>query len=104
MSFNTEFDSQLAEIQAEIDAANQKKKVLYKEAVARVQNLITAFNIPASALKFGEEAVRPRRGVIPPKYKNPFGEQTWAGRGAKPKWFSDALEQGVSEEDMLINK
>lgn len=104
MSFNSEFDTQLAEIQAEIDAANQKKKVLYKEAVARVQSLITAFNIPASALKFGEEAARSRRGVISPKYKNPFGEETWAGRGAKPKWFLEALERGATKEEMLIKK
>lgn len=99
---STEFDTQLAEIQAEYDAVNQKKKALYKQAVARVQNLITTFNIPASALKFGEEAVRPRRGVVAPKYKNPFGEETWAGRGAKPKWFTNALENGVSKDDMLI--
>lgn len=99
---STEFDTQLAEIQAEYDAVNQKKKALYKQAVARVQNLITTFNIPASALKFGEEAVRPRRGVVAPKYKNPFGEETWAGRGAKPKWFVEALEKGATKEEMKI--
>jgi len=38
-----------------------------------------------------------------PKYKNPDSNQTWSGRGARPKWFKDQLETGTSEKDMLIS-
>ncbi len=42
--------------------------------------------------------------ISAPKYRNPEdGSQTWTGRGRKPGWFADALQNGVSPEDMLIS-
>ena len=42
------------------------------------------------------------RGVkVPPKYRGPEGE-TWAGRGATPKWLTALLKQGHSIEDFAI--
>lgn len=107
MSTN-DFDARLAEVQAEVQAALDKKQALYAEAVAKIQSLVDTFDVPASAIKFAEEPAKPtktskiRRGVVPPKYKNPDGEQTWSGRGAKPQWFKEALEAGFKEEDLLI--
>ena len=40
---------------------------------------------------------------VPPKYRNPSGE-TWAGRGAKPRWLVDAIKGGRKLEDFLIDK
>lgn len=38
-----------------------------------------------------------------PKYANPADpSQTWTGRGRKPNWVIEALEQGKSLEDMAI--
>jgi DNA-binding protein H-NS len=42
------------------------------------------------------------RGVkVPPKYRGPGGE-TWAGRGATPRWLSALLKEGHSVEEFLI--
>jgi DNA-binding protein H-NS len=42
------------------------------------------------------------RGVkVPPKYRGPEGE-TWAGRGATPRWLTALLKQGHSIEDFAI--
>ena len=39
----------------------------------------------------------------PPKYRNPEDpRQTWSGRGRKPDWIKNALENGKSLEDMAI--
>jgi DNA-binding protein H-NS len=38
---------------------------------------------------------------VPPKYRSAKGE-TWAGRGAKPKWMVAALKRGKKMEDFLI--
>lgn len=44
----------------------------------------------------------PRKRVAP-KYRNPANPlQTWAGRGKRPKWFSDALSQGITEAQMYL--
>ena len=42
------------------------------------------------------------KGVkVPPKYRGPGGE-TWAGRGATPRWLSALLKEGHSIEAFLI--
>lgn len=51
----------------------------------------------------GERAHKVRRRKALPKYRGPNGE-TWAGRGAKPRWLSDAIEHGKMLEDFLIEQ
>jgi DNA-binding protein H-NS len=38
---------------------------------------------------------------VPPKYQGPDGE-TWAGRGARPKWLTALLDQGHDIEEFAV--
>ena len=40
---------------------------------------------------------------VAPKYRGPDGE-TWAGRGATPRWLVAAIKEGKKLEDFLIDK
>jgi len=40
---------------------------------------------------------------VPPKYRGPDGE-TWAGRGATPRWLKAAIKEGKKLEQFLIEK
>jgi len=40
---------------------------------------------------------------VPPKYRSPKGE-TWAGRGAKPRWLVAAIKGGKKIDEFLIDK
>jgi|SRR6516225_9208233 len=40
---------------------------------------------------------------VPPKYRGPSGE-TWAGRGAKPRWLVAVIKGGKKLDDFLIDK
>ena len=40
---------------------------------------------------------------VPPKYRAPSGE-TWAGRGARPRWLVAAIKDGKKLDDFLIDK
>jgi DNA-binding protein H-NS len=40
---------------------------------------------------------------VPPKYRSPSGE-TWAGRGAKPRWLVAAVKSGNKIDDFLIDR
>jgi len=40
---------------------------------------------------------------VPPKYRGPSGE-TWAGRGARPRWLVAAIKGGRKLQDFLIDK
>lgn len=39
--------------------------------------------------------------AVPPKYRGPDGE-TWAGRGAMPRWLSGLIKEGHSVEEFMI--
>ena len=50
----------------------------------------------------GAGRVSAMKGVkVPPKYRGPGGE-TWAGRGATPRWLSALIKEGHSVEEFLI--
>src|SRR5262249_19152824 len=56
----------------------------------------------------GRRVVRGGRSVlkgrkVPPKYRGPSGE-TWAGRGARPRWLVAAIKGGKKLDDFLIHK
>ena len=56
----------------------------------------------------GLRIVRGRRNVlkgrkVPPKYRGPSGE-TWAGRGARPRWLVAAIKGGKKLDEFLIDK
>ena len=40
---------------------------------------------------------------VAPKYRGPNGE-TWAGRGARPRWLAEAMKSGAKPDDFLIAK
>ena len=40
---------------------------------------------------------------VPPKYRGPKGE-TWAGRGARPRWLVAVIKGGKKLDDFLIDK
>jgi DNA-binding protein H-NS len=49
----------------------------------------------------GGSALRGRK--VSPKYRSPSGE-TWAGRGARPRWMVEALKKGRKMDDFLIKR
>ena len=58
----------------------------------------------------GEEESEPKKkrkqiGFVKAKYINPENmEQTWSGRGRKPKWATAHIKNGGKLEDLLINQ
>jgi DNA-binding protein H-NS len=55
----------------------------------------------ARIVRGGGSALRGRK--VPPKYRGPKGE-TWAGRGARPRWLVAAIKGGKKLDDFLIDK
>jgi DNA-binding protein H-NS len=49
----------------------------------------------------GRSALRGKK--VAPKYRSPDGE-TWAGRGATPRWLKAAIKEGKKLEDFAIEK
>lgn len=46
---------------------------------------------------------RPYPKVLP-KYRNPHGSETWAGRGKQPEWVRKLLRSGKRIDDLRIDR
>jgi DNA-binding protein H-NS len=55
----------------------------------------------ARVVRGGRSALKGRK--VPPKYRGPSGE-TWAGRGARPRWLVAAIKGGKKIDHFLIDK
>ncbi|GGA22541.1 H-NS family nucleoid-associated regulatory protein [Dyella nitratireducens] len=93
-----------------IQKAQARQQELEKEKVSRVREKVFAL-LKAEGISFeevfgGGGVVRGKRrgtGTVAPKYRNPADpEQTWSGRGKRPRWFNDALKAGKKEKDLAI--
>lgn len=107
MSINIESLSQ-EELNELIARAEQQKKKIHRDRINDVRRKITdmakAEGYSIEEL-FGGRGGGSRRtaGKVAPKYRNPANpEQTWTGRGKRPRWFSEALAQGRKESDLAI--
>ncbi|MDO1528265.1 H-NS histone family protein [Fulvimonas sp. R45] len=90
-----------------ISKAQQRQGELRKEKVAKLREKVHAL-IKAEGYSFEDifgqgRAKRRSTGTVAPKYRNPANpEQTWSGRGKRPRWFNDALKAGKKEKDLAI--
>ena len=85
MDLRERVDGLLSERRAELDQQLERMGVIGGRRVVRG----------------GGSALRGRK--VPPKYRGPSGE-TWAGRGAKPRWLVAAIKGGKKFDDFLIDK
>ena len=63
----------------------------------------------AELIEQGQELVATRkpatRKPVEPRYRNPAnGDETWTGRGKRPRWLAAKIADGAKLEDFLINK
>ncbi len=93
-----------------ISKAQLRQQELRKEKVSKLRDKIQAL-IKAEGFTFEDvfgharagKGVRRSGGTVAPKYRNPANpEQTWSGRGKRPRWFNDALKAGKKEKDLAI--
>lgn len=93
----------IAELNAELKNRAKAEKI---KLVDEIREKAETLNIPIEDLL--QEASKPKKrkvGTIKPKYRNPDNSnETWSGRGPKPKWMIAQLEQGKSLDDMLISR
>ena len=93
-----------------IQKAQARQQELEKEKITRAREKVLAL-LKAEGVSFeevfgGAAAPRGKRrgtGTVAPKYRKPADpEQTWSGRGKRPRWFNDALKAGKKEKDLAI--
>jgi DNA-binding protein H-NS len=94
-----------------IGKAQQRQGELRKEKVVKIREKVNAL-IKAEGYTVeevfgvrGKAKVKVKRstGKVKPKFRNPAdANQTWSGRGKRPRWFNEALKAGKKDKDLLI--
>jgi DNA-binding protein H-NS len=79
MSLRTQIDKRLLELRAELE----KQLAAISPAKGKALSL--------------------KGRKVPPKYRSRSGE-TWAGRGARPRWLVAAMKKGRKMDDFLIKR
>jgi DNA-binding protein H-NS len=82
-----------------MDLRERIDETLHKRR-AELQQQLAALGV-TRVVRGGGSALKGRK--VPPKYRSPLGE-TWAGRGAKPRWVVAAIKGGKKLDDFLIDK
>jgi len=86
----------LMDLRKRVDETLLKRRAELEKQLARMGKPIAVVGRGG-----GRSVVKGRK--VPPKYRGPSGE-TWAGRGAKPRWLVAAMKGGKKIDDFLIDK
>ena len=88
----------LMDLRDQVDQRLREHRVELQKQLERIA-LLGGERVPRG--RIGKSALRGKK--VPPKYRGPSGE-TWAGRGAKPRWLVAAIKGGKKLDDFLIDK
>jgi DNA-binding protein H-NS len=89
-------------VEALMDLRNRVDETLHKRR-AELQHQLERIALVGGVrvVRGGGSALKGRK--VPPKYRGRSGE-TWAGRGARPRWLVAAIKGGKKLDDFLIDK
>ena len=96
---------ELAEfVQKAEKALADKVKSERKNVLLQIRELADSIGVTITIHEDGGKAPSSRKGSkVPAKYRNPSApDQTWSGRGVKPVWLRELLQQGRKIEEFLI--
>ena len=85
---------QLLQLRDDVGKELNRKSTELRSQLARLGGEIAPGRGRGSAMK-GRK--------VPPKYRDSAGN-TWAGRGAKPRWLVAGIKEGKKLEDFAIEK
>jgi len=90
----------LMDLQERVGELLRKHRAEIEEQLERMDRAIAEVGVARAARRGGSKL---KGRPVPPKYRGPKGE-TWAGRGAKPRWLVAAVKGGKKIDDFLIDK
>ena len=88
---------QIAALQKEADQLIAQQRA---EVIDAIKSQIKTYGLTAKDLGLLERPSSRVGMVVPVKYR--LNDDTWTGRGRKPKWLEDCLSQGGNLETLRV--
>lgn len=80
----------------------ERQETRRKDVIAKIKELAASIGVNVDITE-PENAPTRKRGKVPVKYRNPNNAaEKWSGRGMKPKWLRELLEQGHRIEEFEV--
>jgi DNA-binding protein H-NS len=92
----------LLSLRSDVDKRLAQKRSELEQQLSRLRDEGRAGSGLGEA-RYGRRTSSMKGRKVAPKYRGPRGE-TWAGRGARPRWLSALVKQGRKIEEFAINK
>ncbi|MFN3275596.1 MAG: H-NS family nucleoid-associated regulatory protein [Paracoccus sp. (in: a-proteobacteria)] len=101
MDFEKMSLKELRDLRAKLDRAiSTYEDRRRREAMSAVEDAARAHGFNLAELTGAKTR---KTGSVAPKYANPQDStMTWTGRGRKPRWVQELLDQGKALEDLTI--
>jgi DNA-binding protein H-NS len=93
----------LLSLRADVDKRLAQKRGELEKQLSRLRDEGTGGGRGRNNARTGRRISAMKGRKVAPKYRGPAGE-TWAGRGARPRWLSALVKQGRKLEEFAINK
>ncbi|MDD5034364.1 MAG: H-NS histone family protein [Methylococcaceae bacterium] len=95
-----------SELAAMIDTAQKalrdRQEGKRKEGIAKIREIAGSIGVTVEITESGKPSSR-KGGKVAVKYQNPANPANkWTGRGMKPKWLRELVEQGRSLEEFAV--
>jgi DNA-binding protein H-NS len=87
----------LMDLRRRVEATLLERRAEVEQQLKRMDTLVGG----ARVVRGGRSILKGRK--VSPKYRGPSGE-TWAGRGARPRWLVAAIKGGKKLDHFLIDK
>lgn len=102
-NFNKLSESDLEDVIAKAGKELQsRKEQKRKEVLSEIRQLAASIGVMVEISETGRRSSR-KGQKVPPKYQNPENPlQQWSGRGMKPNWLRELLENGQKIEEFEI--
>lgn len=97
--------NQLQELQKKAaELIELKKRAKVDDAYAQLLAIADSVNMSLEELiEYGQQQQVAVKRTVAPRYRDlNDANQTWTGRGKKPRWVLDALAKGKTLEDLAI--
>jgi len=98
--------SELQVLRARVDQEIDARRVqVRKEGLEKIKSIAAEYGLSVDELKQISSAAKStgKRGTVAPKYRDPANpENTWTGRGRKPKWVEEFTARGGQLEQITI--
>lgn len=84
-------------------ALKDKQESKRKEVLSKIKELAASISVNVEITEAGARASSRKGSSVPIKYRDPANSANkWTGRGMKPKWLRELLDQGKDLKDFEI--